>query len=368
MQAVILAGGEGKRLRPLTSSIPKPVVRLVDRPFLSFMLEWLRAHGIDEVILSCGFMAEGVRSVLGEGADLGIRLRYVEEPEPRGTGGALKLAEPMLDERFLMLNGDVLTDIDLGAQIAQHASTGARATLALVAVPDPSAYGLVALAPDHSVRDFVEKPSANGDSPQTNLISAGAYVLEREILELIAPDRKVSIEGEVWPLLVGAGLYGFPSESYWLDIGTPARYLQGTFDILEGNVQTAVKARLGEDWLAVGEGEQIDGRLVPPALLGARAEVAEGARVGSLVVLGENVRVGRGSTVERSVILDGARIGDGCEIRDCIVAAGVQVGNRTKLTGGAVIGEGVRIGADNVITRGARIFPGVDLPDRAIEF
>ncbi len=348
--------------------MPKPVVQLVDRPFITFMLEWLRRHGVDDVILLCGFMAERVRSVLGDGSSLGVRLHYVEEPEPRGTGGALKLAEGLLDERFLMLNGDVLTDIDLSAQIAQHEATGARATLALVAVPDPSAYGLVLLAEDRSVRDFVEKPTTARGPLESNLISAGAYVLERGILELIAPERKVSIEGEVWPLLVGAGLYGFPSESYWLDIGTPARYLQGTFDILEGTVQSAVRTRLGESWVALDDSAQVQGRVVPPAMLGARTRVADGARIGSLAVLGEDVRVGRMSTVERSVILDGACIGEGCELRDCIVAAGALVGDRTKLTGGAVIGEGVRIGADNVITRGARIFPGVQLPDRAIEF
>ncbi len=125
-------GGQGTRLRPLTSTVAKPVVRLVDRPFISFMLEWLHGHGIDDVIMSCGFQADGVRAVLGDGSELGIRLRFVEEPEPRGTAGALKLAEPMLDERFLMLNGDVLTDLDLTAQIAQHERTGARATLSLV--------------------------------------------------------------------------------------------------------------------------------------------------------------------------------------------------------------------------------------------
>src|ERR1700722_10113529 len=145
MQAVILVGGEGTRLRPLTSTVPKPVVPLVDRPFISFMLEWLHAHGIDDVIMSCGFLATSVRNVLGDGSSLGLRLRYVEEPEPRGTGGALKFAESLLDERFLMLNGDVLTDIDLSAQIDQHARTGAVGTLALVPVEDPSAYGLVRL-------------------------------------------------------------------------------------------------------------------------------------------------------------------------------------------------------------------------------
>ncbi|MGO9321699.1 MAG: NDP-sugar synthase, partial [Solirubrobacteraceae bacterium] len=283
---MILVGGQGTRLRPLTSTVPKPVVRLVDRPFIAFMLEWLHGHGIDDVIMSCGFLADGVRGVLGDGSQFGIRLRFVEEPDPRGTAGALKLAEPMLDERFLMLNGDVLTDIDLTAQIAQHEASGARATLALVPVADPTAYGLVILREDRSVRDFVEKPSP--DSVESNLISAGAYVLEREILELVAPDRNVSIEREVWPALIGDGLYGFPSDSYWLDIGTPARYLQGTFDILEGNVETAVRERLGGDWLAVDEGARVHGRVIPPAMLERGVEVAQGAHVGSLVVLAQD--------------------------------------------------------------------------------
>jgi mannose-1-phosphate guanylyltransferase len=363
---VILVGGQGTRLRPLTSTVPKPVVRLVDRPFIAFMLEWLRRHGVDEVIMSCGFLAEGVRSVLGDGSQLGVRLRFVEEPDPRGTAGALKLAEPMLDERFLMLNGDVLTDIDLTAQIAQHEQTGAKATLALVPVPDPSAYGLVVLREDRSVGDFVEKPSS--DSGESHLISAGAYVLEREILELVPPERNVSIEREVWPRLIGGGLYGFPSESYWLDIGTPARYLQGTFDILSGNVETAVRERLGSDWLAIDEGARAYGRVIPPALLERGVHVAHGAHVGSLVVLAQDVAVGAGSTVERAVVMEGTRIGEGCELRDCIVAAGCRVGAGTTITGGAVLGDGVIVGAHNVITRGARIFPGVELPDGAIEF
>lgn len=366
MQAVILVGGEGTRLRPLTSTVPKPVVPLVDRPFISFMLEWLKQHGIDDVIMSCGFLATSVRNVLGDGSGLGIRLRFVEEPDPRGTAGALKFAEPMLDERFLMLNGDVLTDLDLTRQIAQHEATGAKATLALVPVADPSAYGLVHLNEDRSVRDFVEKPSP--DAIDTNLISAGAYVLEREILELVPPERNVSIEREVWPLLIGKGLYGFPAESYWLDIGTPERYLQGTFDIIEGNVKTAVGERLGSDWLAIDPSAQVSGRVIPPAVLERGAQVAASAQVGSLVVLGEGVSVAAHATVERSVILKGAEIGEGATLRDCIVAAGCRIGARTSIGGGAVLGEGVTVGADNVIAHGARIFPGVTLPDGAIKF
>jgi mannose-1-phosphate guanylyltransferase len=366
MQAVILVGGEGTRLRPLTSTVPKPVVPLVDRPFISFMLEWLKQHGVDDVIMSCGFLATSVRNVLGDGSGLGIRLRFVEEPDPRGTAGALKFAAPMLDERFLMLNGDVLTDIDLSAQLAQHEQTGAKATLALVPVADPSAYGLVHLHEDRSVRDFVEKPSP--DAIDTNLISAGAYVLEREILELVPADRNVSIEREVWPRLIDRGLFGFPAESYWLDIGTPERYLQGTFDIIEGNVKTAVVERLGSDWLAIDPRAEIAGRVIPPAVLERGVTVGEGAQVGSLVVLGEDVSVGAHATVERSVILKGATIGEGATLRDCVVAAGCRIGARTAIGGGAVLGEGVTVGADNVIDRGARIFPGVSLPDGAIKF
>src|SRR5215207_1288099 len=229
MQAVILVGGEGTRLRPLTSTVPKTVVPLVDRPLIVYMLEWLRRHGVDDVIMSCGFLATGVRAVLGDGSQLGIRLRFVEEPEPRGTAGALKFTEDLLDERFLMLNGDVLTDLDLTAQIAQHEATGATGTLALVPVADPSAYGLVRLNEDATVKEFLEKPPA--DQIDTNLISAGAYVLERSILDLVPADKPVSIEREVWPRLVGAGLHGFVAEAYCLDTGTTERYLQGTFDI-----------------------------------------------------------------------------------------------------------------------------------------
>ena len=158
MQALILAGGEGTRLRPLTSTIPKPVVPLVGQPFISYMLMWLREHGVDDVILGCGFMADRVRDVLCDGSGLGIRLRYLEEPRPLGTGGALKFAEDLLDDRFFMLNGDILTDLDLTAQLEAHERTGARVTLALVPVADPSAYGLVRLDDDGAVSAFVEKP------------------------------------------------------------------------------------------------------------------------------------------------------------------------------------------------------------------
>jgi mannose-1-phosphate guanylyltransferase len=367
LQALILVGGEGTRLRPLTSNLPKPVIPLVGRPFIGYMIEWLSSHGVDDVILSCGFLARGVRDVLGDGAGHGVRLRYVEEPEPLGTGGALKFAHELLDERFFMLNGDILTDMDLSAQLAQHERTGARATLALIAVEDPSAYGLVRRAADHSVTEFLEKPSAS--EIDTNLINAGAYILERTVLDRMPPaGTNVSIEREVFPALVGDGLYGYESGGYWLDIGTPERYLQATFDILEGIVRTEAGSRIADAGMALAEGAQVDGRVVAPALVGPGSRIAAGAIVGGRTVLGADVDVGEGAHIETSVVLSGSRIGAGTTISSSIIGAHVTIGEHCHIDGGVMLGEGVTIGSDNTLARGARIFPGVELPSGAIRF
>lgn len=367
MQAVILVGGEGTRLRPLTSTVPKPVVPLVDRPFMAYMLEWLRSHGVDDVVMLMGYLPTAVRNVLGDGTQYGLTIRYVEEPDPRGTAGALKYAEELLDERFFMLNGDVLSDMDLSAQLARHVETGAKGTLGLVPVEDPTAYGLVRTFSDGRVKGFLEKPSA--DQIDTNLISAGAYIFEREVVDLIEPERNVSIEREIFPQLVDDGLYGFAHPgAYWLDIGTPDRYLQGTFDIIEGHVRTEVTQRLGDSYLAVDPDVVSQGRIVPPAVVEKGCRIGEGAHIGSLVVLGSGVTIGERSIVERAVVMQGAEIGADCVLRDCVVAAGSRVGDRTHVTAGAVLGEGVTIGADNVLTQGVRVFPHVELPDESIRF
>lgn len=367
MQALILAGGEGTRLRPLTSTVPKPVVPLVDRPFISYMIEWLRGHGVTDVVMSCGFLADGVRDVLGDGAELEVRLRYVEEPRPLGTGGALKFAEGLLDERFFMLNGDVLTDIDLTAQLAQHDRTGARATLALVAVDDVSAYGLVRQNADGSVSEFVEKPDL--DEVDTDLINAGAYILEREVLASMAPSgTNVSIERDVFPTLVGRGLFGFEADGYWLDIGTPARYLQATFDILEEIVETEAGRRVRAADRALADGAQVDGRVVPPALVGPGCRIAKGAIVGGRAVLGPGVTVGEGTHIEGSVVLENSSVGRRCALHSAIVGARVEIGDHCHIGAGVMIGDDVKIGPGNVLMAGARIFPGVQLPEGAIRF
>jgi mannose-1-phosphate guanylyltransferase len=349
LQAVILVGGEGTRLRPLTALRPKPIITLADRPFLVHMLEWLRGHGVDDVILSCGFLPTQIEELLGDGSDLGISLRYAVEPEPRGTAGALKFCEELLDDRFLMLNGDVLTDVDISAQIAQHEASDAQGTLGLVPVDDPSAYGLVVLNEDNSVKGFLEKPEPDQlGGIDEYLISAGIYVLERPVTDLIEPDVKVSIERIIWPQLVEAGsLYGFAARgNYWMDIGTPGRYLQGTFDILDATVDTDVQMTAPS------------GAVTAPSLVGEGAVIEDGAHVGPYAVIGPGAHVATGATVARAVILDDARIGPGCTVENAVVAERAVLAEDVDVSGEAIIGEDAKVGAGQRIGDGAKIDPG----------
>jgi mannose-1-phosphate guanylyltransferase len=297
------------------------------------MLEWLVRHGVDEVVLCCGFGADGVRAVLGDGSRYGLRLSYVQESEPLGTAGPLALAREQLHSRFLVCNGDILTDLDLGAQLAAHERSGAKATLALVAVDDPSAYGLVKTSEDGAVLEFLEKPSepiAAGEA----WISAGAYVLEHAVLDLVPEGRAVSIEREIWPQLVGNGLYGHRASGYWMDIGTPARYLQGSFDIITGAVEVERGGRAG-------------------AAIGERCEIADDAHVGDLVVLGERVQVGSHASIEQ--------IGDGCVLRESIVAERAKIGAYTEFEEDVVVGEDAQIAAHSRVAAGTRVAPGESL-------
>jgi mannose-1-phosphate guanylyltransferase len=318
VQAIVLVGGEGTRLRPLTDSIPKPALTLVDRPFLAYMVEWLGTHGVTEVVLACGFLPDVLREALGDGEHAGVRLRYVTEPDRRGTAGAIRFAAEALGEgledRFLALNGDVLCDLDLSALLRAHEERGARATLALYPVEDSSAYGLVDCAPDGAVLEFTEKTGAVAAGE----INAGAYVLERSVLDLIAPEREVSIEREVFPRLVGDGLCGLCLGGYWMDIGTPERYLQASWDILEGRVKTAVAPTAPGLLVAPGAEVAASATVGPRAVVSPRCTIAAGAAVRESVLL-DGCAVGEGATVTRSVLAPGVSVLPGAELADAIV-------------------------------------------------
>jgi mannose-1-phosphate guanylyltransferase len=338
VQALVLAGGEGTRLRPLTLTTPKPVMPLAGRPFLSFALDWAHAHGVDEVILSCGFMSGAVKTVLGDIYD-GMRLRHVIEDEPLGTAGPVRLAydQGLLEERLLVLNGDVLTDIDLTGELAQHERTGARATLALYPVEDTSTYGVVPTDEEGRVEAFIEK--GGGEAP-SNRINAGAYVLERELVESIPAGRAVSFEREIFPSLVGDGLYGYDAAGYWIDIGTPERYLEATWDLLAGRVHSTLPPR-----------DETGSLIYENCLL-------SGAHVGPQSVLGRHCSVGTDARVERSVLHERVHVGADAAVVESVLAEGVRVGERAQVGPRAVIGSGAIIQADAVVATGARVDPG----------
>jgi mannose-1-phosphate guanylyltransferase len=338
MQALVLAGGAGTRLQPLTLTTPKPVMPLAGRPFLTFMLDWAHSHGVDEVILSCGFMSDEVKAVLGDIYD-GMRLRHVTEGEPLGTAGPVRLAydQGLLEERLLVLNGDVLTDIDLTAELAQHEGTGARATLALYSVDDTSSYGVVPTDEEGRVTEFIEK---GGGEPPTNRINAGAYVLEREVVESIPAGRAVSFELEVFPSLVGNGLYGYDAAGYWIDIGTPERYLEATWDLLADRVHSTLPPR-----------DETGSLVYANCLL-------SGAHVGPQSVLGHHCSVGTDARVDRSVLHERVHVGADAAVVESVLADGVRVGERARIGPRAIVGAGAIIEADAVLPSDARVEPG----------
>jgi mannose-1-phosphate guanylyltransferase len=344
MQALILAGGEGTRLRPLTYTVPKPVLPLAGRPHIAYVIDWLRGHGVDDVIVSCGFLAQGMRDALAK-LEPGVQIRYAEEPDPRGTAGAIRFAEEMLADRILVLNGDVLCDLDLTALIDQHDRTGARATIALYPVSDPSGYGLVHRHDDGEITEFLEKPTR--EQIDTDEINAGAYLLERSVLEEIPPERAVSIEREVFPVLIGKGLHGIRLEGYWIDIGTPDRFLEANWDILERRLSTVTADRLDADGVMIGEGAEVspDATIQGPAFIGDASMVAAGATVGPRVILGESCEVGESAAVTGSVLLDGCRLGDDAVVSESILSANVEVAPGAAPDPGSVIGEDELVGA-----------------------
>jgi mannose-1-phosphate guanylyltransferase len=350
MQALILAGGEGTRLRPLTGNIPKPVVPLAGRPHILYLIDWLRGYGVDDVVVSCAHLAAEVRESL-EGLETGVRMRYVVEPDARGTAGAIKFAEDVLADRFFVLNGDVLCDLDLGQLVVQHERTGAQATIALYPIDDPSAYGLVRRGDDGEVGEFLEKPDAGmmEQRPQidTDEINAGAYLLERSVLDEIPADEDISIERRIFPKLVGNGLYGCRLDGYWLDIGTPERYLQANWDILERRVRTVVGERVDERGLLVAANAAVEegAGVEAPALIGGGAAVAGGATVGPRAVLGEGSSVARDASVTGSVLLPGCSVGAGARVRDAILSPGVRVAPGAEPDPGSVFAENEAVAA-----------------------
>jgi len=330
MQAVVLVGGFGTRLRPLTRTTPKQMLPVGNRPMIERVLEHLGGHGVTRAVLALGYRADAFQDAYPDGTCAGVGLHYAIEPEPRDTAGAIRFAalDAGIQERFLVLNADVLTDLDVGALIDRHERTGAEGTLALHRVADPSAFGVVATDGDGRVTAFIEKPPP-GEAP-TDLINAGVYVLEPSVLDRIAPDVPVNVERVTFPAMVHDGtLFAVDGDTYWIDAGTPETYLAANLALLDGQ----------------------RGRIEPG--VHPDAEV-DGAVVGSVV--GPGAHIGSAAVVSGSVVFAGADVGPGATVRDAIIGARARVGAGAVLDGGTVIGD------DEVVPDGAQL-TGVRIPE-----
>jgi len=348
--AVVLVGGEGTRLRPLTLDEPKPVLPIGGIPFLSLLLDRLAAAGVTHVVFSCGYLPERLRAGIGTPPP-GVQVEVVVEDEPLGTAGAIRFAAAgRVDGPFLALNGDVLGDADFSALVRAHADAGAAAAIGLTPVDDPTRFGVVVCDESGNVERFVEKPpNADGLGPAPWWVNAGAYVLDPSVLDLIPADQMVSIEREVFPLLVGKGLIACQAEGYWRDIGTLESYLAANADAIGGQLHTRIggspTALLVDPTASVAT----DAQLIAPVLIGAGAEVAAGATIGPDAVIGAGSRIGPGSIVRSAVVLDAVEIGAEVTIERSVVGRGATVGERSSLLDSA-LGTGQIVGADQTLT------------------
>ncbi|CAM5583253.1 GDP-mannose pyrophosphorylase [Streptomyces spiroverticillatus] len=354
-EAILLVGGKGTRLRPLTVNTPKPMVPAAGVPFLTHQLARARAAGVEHIVLATSYLAEVFEPHFGDGSALGLHLEYVTEDEPLGTGGAIRNVASRLhsgpDEPVLIFNGDILTGLDIEALVDTHSASGADVSLHLTRVEDPRAFGLVPTDATGRVTAFLEKPQTP-EEIVTDQINAGAYVFRRSVIDTIPTGRPVSVERETFPDLLadGAHLQGMVDSTYWLDLGTPQAFVRGSADLVQGRAPSpAVPGRCGD-------------RLVMPG-----AVVAADAKLTGGTVIGADAVVGEGARVEGSTVLAGAVIEPGAVVQDSLVGAGARIGSRTHLVG-AVIGDGAQVGADNELREGVRIWCDAVLPAASVRF
>ncbi|PZT72097.1 MULTISPECIES: sugar phosphate nucleotidyltransferase [unclassified Streptomyces] len=354
-EAILLVGGKGTRLRPLTVYTPKPMVPAAGVPFLTHQLARARAAGVEHIVLATSYLAEVFEPYFGDGSSLGLHIEYVTEREPLGTGGAIRNVAHRLasgpDEPVLIFNGDILTGLDIRALVASHARSGADVSLHLTRVEDPRAFGLVPTDQTGRVTAFLEKPQTP-EEIVTDQINAGAYIFRRSVIDTIPAGRPVSVERETFPGLLaeGAHLQGMVDSTYWLDLGTPQAFVRGSADLVLGRAPSpAVPGRCGDS-------------LTLPT-----ASVAPDAKLSGGTVIGAGAVVGAGARIDGSTVLAGAVVEPGAVITDSLVGEGARIGARTELTG-VVVGDNAEVGADNELREGVRVWCGARLPDASVRF
>ncbi|MGN6599751.1 MAG: sugar phosphate nucleotidyltransferase [Actinomycetes bacterium] len=369
MKAVVMAGGEGTRLRPMTSSMPKPLLPVVNRPIMEHVLRLLRRHGITETVVTVQFLASLIRNYFGDGSDLGMTLHYATEQTPLGTAGSVKNAENILrDEPFLVISGDALTDIDLTALIDFHKAKGGLVTVCLKRVEDPVEFGITIVDDDGVVQRFLEKPTWGQVFSDT--VNTGIYVMQPEVLDHVAAGEVVDWSGDVFPALMAAGhdIYGYVAEGYWEDVGTHESYLRAQADVLERRVDVDIDGFELQSGVWVGEGAEIDhgAKLQGPAYIGDYAKVEAGVEVGEHTVIGSNVVVREGASLQHAVVHDNVYVGPRASLRACVVGRGTDVMRAARIEDGAVIGDDCVLEEEVIVQPGVKVYPSKVLDAGAV--
>lgn len=353
MRAIIIAGGSGTRLRPLTYNTPKPMVPFFGKPFLQHQIELLREHGITEIVINLHYLAESISSYFGDGSKFGVKLFYSLEQSPLGTAGAVKNAEEFFDDGpMLVFNGDILTDVDLSAIVKVHQDRAARATLTLIRVTDPTAYGLVFMDETDRIVRFLEKPAM--DEATVDTVNAGIYVLDPDVFRYVPKGEAYSFERGLFPLLLQLRepVYGHVTENYWMDIGSPSKYRQAHTDVLQRRVKINLPAKEVAPDIWVGENVDVDPQadLRGPLFLGDNVRIRRKARVSEYSVLASGVQVEDRAQLTGVLVGEGSVIGEDARLTRCIVGSRCDIGSSAHinhdsvLADHSVIGKGTRLG------------------------
>lgn len=369
MKAIIMAGGKGTRLRPLTSNQPKPMISIVNKPCMEHIVNLLKRHGFEEIVTTLGFMPEVIEDYFGDGSYWGVKIEHSIEEEPMGTAGSVKLAEDKLTGRFVVVSGDALTDADLSKAVEFHEKSGAEATLVLQQVDDPSEFGIVVVNDEGKVERFLEKPDPEEVFSYT--ANTGIYVLEPGILEEIPVGEEYDFADDLFPKLLDEGrpVYGYVTEkAYWEDIGNIDQYLDAQRAVLGGEVKgIEIPGERHDGDVYLGEGvEAPEDALEGPVVLGDGVRISPGARVGPYTLLGEGVFVDPGAQVVGSTVAAGSSIEEGAELNGALVGRSCRVRAHSRLSQGSTFGDNVEVGEKAIVEAGASISSGKSVEDGAV--
>jgi len=361
MKAVIMAGGKGTRLRPLTSNQPKPMISIVNKPCMEHIVELLKRHGFEDILVTLEYMPEVIQGYFGDGSEWGIDIEYSVEEEPLGTAGSVKYVEDRLKERFVIVSGDALTNVDLTEALTFHEERGAEATLVLKKVDDPSGFGIVTIEEDGRITDFLEKPDE--DEVFSYTANTGIYILETSVLAEIPEGQEYDFSKELFPKLLEEGrpLYGYATESYWEDIGDIEQYMSAQRAVLDGEVEgIQIPGERLKEGVYVGRDARVDEEehLEGPVVLGDNVRFSPGARVGPYSVLASNVSVGEGASISRSTVGGESTIGEEAELDGALIMRACNVGPRARVLEGSALGDGVSVGGGATVAAGANVPPG----------